>query len=557
MPYSYTCFDDEIPRFVADLAPASILDVGPGAGKWGLLLAAPGRSIDAVEIHEPYIEKFGLREIYGTTYLGDVCGFTGFDRYDLVLIGDVLEHLSVERAQALLARIASSGASVLLLVPYQLAQDALGGVESEVHLQPDLTPAIVQERYPGLSQIAGNQWQGVYFQRGSKPSCRPVPMRFHVVGLPHTDCNKAYVACPFTQQVRMFCHGMTSLGHTVYHYGGAASDPECVETVPIATAEQREEWFGGTDWHKDLFANDFWNHELPQWKITNEKAIEEIKKRIRPRDFICVIGGRCNKEIADAFPEHKTVEFSIGFTGSFSMHRVFVSYALMNQVHGMYGRNLSDYSVNDEVIPLSFDPTDFPFSAKKDDYFLFIGRVIKDKGPHVAAHMATALGSKLLVAGNWVVDATSGRLVTKHGLLIQGNVEYVGNLDVQRRGELMSRARAVVVPSEYCEPFGAVVVEAMLCGTPVISTDWGAFPETIQDGVNGFRCRTLGEMVWAGRHVGELFPEFIRANAIRYSVDVLKYRYEDYFRRLLTLWGQGWYDLGYDGHLKRERGGFR
>jgi glycosyltransferase involved in cell wall biosynthesis len=77
----------------------------------------------------------------------------------------------------------------------------------------------------------------------------------------------------------------------------------------------------------------------------------------------------------------------------------------------------------------------------------------------------------------------------------------------------------------------------------VITTDWGAFTETVIDGVTGFRCRTFGEFKRAAEKAQDLNPHVIREHAIqRYSLSVIGKKYEEYFERLLTLWDKGWYE---------------
>jgi glycosyltransferase involved in cell wall biosynthesis len=106
----------------------------------------------------------------------------------------------------------------------------------------------------------------------------------------------------------------------------------------------------------------------------------------------------------------------------------------------------------------------------------------------------------------------------------------------------MARAHAVLMPTLYLEPFGAVAVEAQLCGTPVITCDWGAFPETVEQGVTGFRCHYLGEFLDAVQRVSELDPVAIRTRAVaKYSLSVVAQQYQSYFERLSLLWGAGWH----------------
>ena len=128
--------------------------------------------------------------------------------------------------------------------------------------------------------------------------------------------------------------------------------------------------------------------------------------------------------------------------------------------------------------------------------------------------------------------------VTIEGL----HVRYAGPVDARKRWELMSRAAAVVVPTLYLEPFGGVAVEAMMCGTPVIASDWGAFPETVLPGVSGERFATLAEGAAAVAKVLRLDRAAVRDYAMRrFSLDAVRPLYTSWFRRLNTLWSEGWY----------------
>jgi glycosyltransferase involved in cell wall biosynthesis len=105
----------------------------------------------------------------------------------------------------------------------------------------------------------------------------------------------------------------------------------------------------------------------------------------------------------------------------------------------------------------------------------------------------------------------------------------------------MGKAKGVFVPTQYCEPFGGVAVEAQLCGTPVITTDFGAFTETVEHGKTGYRCHTLDHFVWAANNVGKLDPNYIRARAVaNYSMSRVRYQFEEFFNTLYDLWGAGW-----------------
>ena len=359
-------------------------------------------------------------------------------------------------------------------------------------------------------------------------------MRFHVINLPHTQTTKEFLPCAYTQKVVNFCRMMKSLGHIVYLYGSEQNEAPCDEFITCITKDEQK----SNNWKKEFFAIE-WNPNVSYWKIMNDNTIIEIGRRIERTDFICIIGGNCQKPISDAFPNHSSVEYGIGYEGVYSKYRVFESYAWMHYVYGLTKQMNGNYY--DTVIPNYFDPADFPLGDKKQDYFLFIGRMISRKGAHIAAQVCKELGVKLILAGQGVREQKDGKIVADD-MIIEGDVEHVGVVGVKERGELMSKARAVFVPTQYIGPFEGVHAEAMMCGTPVITTDWGVFSETVYDGLNGFRTRTMGEMIEAAKLCDKLNYKEIRDYAIgRFSLNVVRHQYDTYFQRLLQLWGDGWY----------------
>lgn len=348
-------------------------------------------------------------------------------------------------------------------------------------------------------------------------------MRFHVVALPHTHTTKDYIACAYTAKVINFCRMMMDRGHEVYLYAGEKNEAPCTEHIVVAKEYERAAHVSGKHFVEAAFHGELWDK-------ANARCIQEITKRAHKEDFICVIAGVAQQVIANAFPHMITVEFGIGYGGVFSKYRVFESYAWMHTVYGAQSEgnpHRCDGHWWDTVIPGYLDPNLFPFSAEKDDYYLYIGRLVDRKGYNIAVEACQVLGKKLVVCG-------------------QGNppagVDYRGVVGPEERGLLMSRAKAVFVPTIYVEPFANVHIEAMTCGTPVITTDWGIFTETVVNGFNGYRCRMMREFVDAAIKVEELDYHAIRKHAIsNYSLEVVGKRYEEYFKRLLTLWGDGWY----------------
>lgn len=162
MPYSYHVYDQQIADLFSRAVPstARILDVGAGSGKFGKMLGK-GWRIDAIEAHKPYIEQFGLRDLYKHVGCQDIRDdLAVVAQYNVVILGDVLEHLSVSDAQDLLRRC--EHAHVLVAVPFNYEQGAVGGNEYERHQQPDLTPESFDERYPGFRCLGRLPYYGVY-----------------------------------------------------------------------------------------------------------------------------------------------------------------------------------------------------------------------------------------------------------------------------------------------------------------------------------------------------------------------------------------------------------
>lgn len=353
-------------------------------------------------------------------------------------------------------------------------------------------------------------------------------------------------------KVLKFCRMMKSLGHKVYLYASEDNEAPCDELITIVTKKEQRKWFGEYDFTQSFFKID-WNETLPHWVIPNARAIEAIKQRAQPRDFVCIIGGTCQQQISNGLPDLMSVEYGIGYYGVYAPFRVYESYAQMHYVHGQLQDDNGRFF--DAVIPNYFDPADFPYRAKKDDFYLFIGRLIRRKGAEMAVEVTKNIGAKLVLVGQGVNKIEGNKIYADELTLTGDHIKHLGHADVKKRGELMSRAKAVFVCSYYIEPFGGTSIEPLFCGTPVITTDWGAFPENIPHGVVGYRARTLGEAVWAAQNVSKLKPAQIRDYAMQnFSLDRVRYLYQAYFEQLYTLWDEnGWYSKWHTGVSKYHR----
>lgn len=353
--------------------------------------------------------------------------------------------------------------------------------------------------------------------------------RFHVVSLPHSQTTKEYDTCAFTAKVRKFCDMMSSLGHEVILYAGDQNEAEVAELVTCITREEQQSL--GIPGPERVFDASF-DVRDPQWKTMNQNVIAGIIARKQPGDFLCVMGGSNHSGISTANPDLMCVEFGIGYAGSYAPYRVFESSAWMHATYGaQFGLAAANGRFYDAVIPSYFEEDMFPFGKGRGKYFLYIGRLTERKGLQVVKDVAERTGVQLVVAG----DGDES--------LVPPGAEYVGHVNPSQRALLYEHAVATLVPTLYLEPFGSVAFESMMCGTPAITTDWGAFPEYVRQGVDGYRCRDLGEFTWAVKNAGKLDRTRISGDAIkRFGMANVRWRYQDYFSRLDSVQhGKGWY----------------
>jgi len=166
MAKSYPYFKQEIKDYLKYKYDehSTILDVGAGEGTYYELLTYWFFNIDAVEIYKPNIEKYGLEKKYRKVYNEDIRNFK-YEHYDIIIFGDVIEHLEVKEAQKVLEYAYDRCKEMIVAIPYCYKQGAEYGNEYEIHKQDDLTKEKVIERYPYLELLYGNDKYGYYIKK--------------------------------------------------------------------------------------------------------------------------------------------------------------------------------------------------------------------------------------------------------------------------------------------------------------------------------------------------------------------------------------------------------
>ncbi len=172
----------------------------------------------------------------------------------------------------------------------------------------------------------------------------------------------------------------------------------------------------------------------------------------------------------------------------------------------------------------------FPLGKEKEDVLFFLGRITPAKGILDAITVSELSNIPLNIAARIDdIDREFYDRDVKHR--IDGNhIRYIGEIGFSEKVEYLRKARCLLFPIQWEEPFGLVMVEALACGTPVVAFRRGSVPEIIQNGVNGFVINTVEEMVEAVKNVDTLSPRVCRASAEdRFDVGRMVDEYERFF----------------------------
>jgi glycosyltransferase involved in cell wall biosynthesis len=146
----------------------------------------------------------------------------------------------------------------------------------------------------------------------------------------------------------------------------------------------------------------------------------------------------------------------------------------------------------------------------KQEYLAFLGRIAPEKRPDRAIHIARAAGIPLKIAAK--VDRADAEYFDTliKPMLRDGGVEMVGEIGDSEKSDFLSGALGLLMPIDWPEPFGLVMIESMACGTPVIAFNRGSVPEIIEDGLTGFIVEDVTSAVAAVSRLSGLNRESIR-----------------------------------------------
>ncbi|MGH9278795.1 MAG: glycosyltransferase family 4 protein [Acidimicrobiales bacterium] len=174
------------------------------------------------------------------------------------------------------------------------------------------------------------------------------------------------------------------------------------------------------------------------------------------------------------------------------------------------------------VVHNGLDLDAHPWSKEKDDYVVFLGRCNAEKGPEVAVEAANRAGVPLTIMIKRSEPQEHAYWEEHVVPVLSGDERIIFDTGHDEKVELLGRARATLVPIQWPEPFGLVMIESMACGTPVIAMSRGAAPEIVDDGTTGFLVDDIDGMVEALGRVDSIDPEACRDRVSeKFSADAL------------------------------------
>lgn len=177
------------------------------------------------------------------------------------------------------------------------------------------------------------------------------------------------------------------------------------------------------------------------------------------------------------------------------------------------------------------DSDKFEFNAFKEDYLLFYGRIHPDKGTLEAIEIAKKAGYPIKIAG---LIQDQGYYDAKIAPILNDvDVMYLGNLEQSQGNTLLGKAKALLHPISFDEPFGLSVAESMMCGTPVVAFNRGSMGELIHHGKSGYLVGSIPEAVDAIKALKELDPFYCRQHAMQnFSIEKMLMEYINVYGEL-------------------------
>lgn len=381
-------------------------------------------------------------------------------------------------------------------------------------------------------------------------------IRLHIPGLAHTITNNEFSHCAFTGKILRFGEMMLNRNFEVYYYGVsiATSDIKSTKKFEVLSLDEwnklRKESFkfltptlSDSQIEDKLndpktFYAELCNITTPLYTEFNKKFAKLLKQNYRSKtsDIVCLPFGRAHFDAIKDLDVVK-VESGIGYTTSYETYRIFESNAILHQAAALENKYCQHYWF---VVPNYYNLNEWtPTQVKKEKTkkrIGFFGRICQVKGMDIVLAVANKFPDvEFVICGQG--DPTPYKA---------DNIIYKPPICGIERCQFLSSLDALLAPSIFCEPFCGVSVEAQLCGTPVISNEFGALTETVEQFKTGVLCHTLADFCFAVKKAinNEFDRKYIAKRSRKlYDMNQVGKKYEYAFKSILEIHnnGGGWY----------------
>lgn len=351
----------------------------------------------------------------------------------------------------------------------------------------------------------------------------------HIIGLPHTIVNDDYSPCAFTGKIRRFSDMVCPLGWKTIEYSNEGSQSNASVHVTILTKKELKCLSKRTSTDENYYT-DLDNPTLIA--LFKKRLLDILPKLVTPKDIICHVFGP-NSDVAAATPTCYQLESGIGYI-QFDHPMPYRIYESSAWMHWHLGRRHKTNGANYEfVIPNYYNLNDWEVVLTPQSYILFFGRITSSKGTEVLKEIASRLPDiSFILCGQ--TDSS--------GIISGDNIKILPPIYGKERSTMLGNAAALIAPTMFIEPFCGSAVEAQLCGTPVISSNYGAFHETIENGKTGYRCNTLADFIQSIKSINQLDRKYIaqRARSL-YCLETVGKQYDIVLNNIADLANNGWY----------------
>jgi glycosyltransferase involved in cell wall biosynthesis len=339
---------------------------------------------------------------------------------------------------------------------------------------------------------------------------------FHILCNPYVPSLETNTADAFTQFARQFSKMMTSRGHTTYFYGtGLDNSLVCSEYINCLQNSNYIDTYGRNwDYNTPL------QLEITEWSesmnakgsIISNIYLKHVKKHLHNKsnpdtDLIIHFYNFATYPPLQHLDKYKHIDGMIMSNHGCCPYRIYCSNISLNYNLG-YSHGNHELS---QKYPIKQCRTIYPFIEFKDFHYdptlktgaiLYLARVNKFKGLFTFMELAKLFPNKQFwICGN-PHPSESG-----FNLEDYPNVKYWGFADKPLRRKLLSEASCLIQASTYNEPFGFNCIEMMYSGGMCITSNTGAFKETILQGITGFRCDTIADYILAIKQIDTIKPE--------------------------------------------------